>query len=193
MARPAEFDRNQVLDKAMQAFWDHGYCATSMADLVETTALKPGSIYAAFKSKEGLFLAALDHYGQCSLAAIKQTIEEADTPMAGIRAFFAQLSDSIEPPHAKRSCFLVNTTLEVARDNPAVHERVSHHLNAIEALFRRVLEDAQQRGELPAAKDPRALAAFLMASIAGLRVIAAADSAPERARSVVSQVVALLD
>ncbi len=50
MARPAQFDRGEILDKAMQTFWEHGYSATSMANLVETTELNPGSLYAAFES-----------------------------------------------------------------------------------------------------------------------------------------------
>ena len=62
MARPAQYDRDKILDKAMQTFWEHGYHATSISDLVEATRLQPGSLYAAFESKRGLFLAALDHY-----------------------------------------------------------------------------------------------------------------------------------
>ena len=37
MARPAQFKREEVVEKAMRAFWDHGYGATSLADLVEVT------------------------------------------------------------------------------------------------------------------------------------------------------------
>ena len=37
MARPAEYDRDEVLGRAMQAFWDNGYCATSVSQLVEAT------------------------------------------------------------------------------------------------------------------------------------------------------------
>ena len=33
MARPREFDTDDVLEKAMQAFWSGGYAATSLADL----------------------------------------------------------------------------------------------------------------------------------------------------------------
>ena len=46
----------------MKAFWEHGYAATSITQLVDATHLQPGSLYAAFDSKQGLFLAVLDHY-----------------------------------------------------------------------------------------------------------------------------------
>jgi AcrR family transcriptional regulator len=77
MPRPAQFKRDEVVEKAMRAFWDHGYGATSLADLVEVTDLNPGSLYAAFQSKEGLFLAALDHYGAQSAARLERTLTEA--------------------------------------------------------------------------------------------------------------------
>ena len=88
MARPAQFERDDVLEKAMQVFWEQGYNATSMASLVDATSLKPGSIYAAFDSKEGLFLAALDHYAQQSVARIKRALAGADTPFRAYATFF---------------------------------------------------------------------------------------------------------
>ncbi|MEA3277186.1 MAG: TetR/AcrR family transcriptional regulator [Pseudomonadota bacterium] len=193
MARPAEFDREQVLDRAMHAFWNQGYCATSMAKLTETTELKPGSLYAAFRSKEGLFLAALDHYGERSAEKIRQTLSSADTPLEGIRAFFAQLSEHAGEPQAERSCFLVNTVLEIAPRNQQVHDRVHHHLDRIEGLFRETLTKARESGELAPDKDPEALAAFFMTNIWGLRVLLAAGADPQRVETVVDRLLGLLD
>ncbi|MES9846697.1 MAG: TetR/AcrR family transcriptional regulator [Candidatus Sedimenticola sp. PURPLELP] len=193
MARPIQFDRKDVLEKAMHAFWDQGYCATSMASLVEITHLKPGSIYAAFDSKEGLFLAALDHYGKRSAAKIGQSLASADTPLQGVRDHFRQMAESAADPMTKRSCLLVNTALELGRGNPAVLQRVNHHLGVIETLFLEALESAQATGELGEDKDPEALAAFLMASIWGLRVLGSTAPAPERTKSVVDQLLSLLD
>ena len=193
MARPAQFEREEVLDKAMQAFWDHGYCATSMATLVEVTALKPGSLYAAFQSKQGLFLAALDHYGERSLAKIVQAIDTADSPLQGLRNHFRQLARDVTGPQAKRSCLLVNTVLELGREDQAVQQCVNRHLAAIEAVFRKALQAAQAEGELSPDKDPKALAAFLMTSIWGLRVLGGTAASPQRTRAVVEQLLRLLD
>lgn len=193
MARPAEFDRDQVLDRAMQAFWNEGYCATSMATLTQTTELKPGSLYAAFKSKEGLFLATLDHYGKRSAEDIGQALSASSSPLEGVRSFLGRIGEYAAEPDSRRSCFLVNTILEVARHNPRVRERVNHHLEVIEGLFRQSLESARRRGELGADKDPAALAAFIMTSIWGLRVLLAAGAEPDRVRIVVRQLLSLLD
>lgn len=193
MARPAQFKREEVLEKAMRAFWDHGYGATSLTDLVEVTDLNPGSLYAAFESKESLFLAALDHYGERSVARVERTLAEAESPLAGIRDYLLQLGEDAASPRAKRSCLLVNTVLEQARQNKTVQKRVNRHLDTIEALFRRALETAQANGELSPDKDPGALATFLMCNIWGLRVLGGTAPTPERVRAVVSQLLALLD
>jgi TetR/AcrR family transcriptional repressor of nem operon len=192
MARPAQFEREAVLDKAMQAFWDHGYCATSMTDLVEATGLKPGSLYGAFQSKQGLFLAALDHYGERGARRIEQALAEAGTPLQGIRDFFRRLARDIADPQARRSCLLVNTVLELARQDETVQQRVNLHLGTMEGLFRQALESARASSELAPDKDPAALAAFLMTGIWGLRVLAGTDPAPERVEVVVDQLLATL-
>lgn len=193
MARPAQFERDDVLEKAMQAFWDQGYNATSMASLVDATSLKPGSIYAAFDSKEGLFLAALDHYAQQSVARIKRALADADTPLQGIRGFFLNMVKEAAGVRAGRSCLLVNTVLEISRQNEMVQKRVNRHLADIEALFLHALKTAQANGELLPDKDPKALAAFLMTSIWGLRVLGGTKPAPARTKAVVKQLLTLLD
>jgi TetR/AcrR family transcriptional repressor of nem operon len=193
MARPAQFKREDVLEKAMRTFWNQGYRATSLADLVEVTDLNPGSLYAAFHSKEGLFLAALDHYGERSVARVERTLAEADSPLEGVRTYFRQLGEDAANPRAKRSCLLVNTVLELGRQNKTVHRRVTRHLDALEALFRRALEASQADGELSPDKDPEALAAFLMCNIWGLRVLGGTAPTADRPRAVVKQLLALLD
>lgn len=193
MARPAQFKREEVVEKAMRAFWDHGYGATSLADLVEVTDLNPGSLYGAFRSKEGLFLEALDHYGAHSTARLERMLAEASSPLAGIRTYFRQLAEDAANPRAKRSCLLVNTVLELARQNKAVQTRVKRHLDTLETVFRRALEAAQASGELSPDKDPKALAAFLMCNIWGLRVLGGTAPTPKRTQAVARQLLAVLD
>ncbi len=59
MPRTPEYDRSHVVDQAMAVFWERGYGKTSICDLVAATGLKPGSLYAAFGSKKGIYLEVL--------------------------------------------------------------------------------------------------------------------------------------
>ncbi len=188
MARPAQFDRDTILDKAMGAFWEQGYCATSMANLVETTDLKPGSLYAAFESKQGLFLEALDRYGISSVENLHLHLEQADSPLKAIETYFDRLVEGIEKRSDKNSCFLVNTVLELSRRDEKIRERINHHFVQIESVFKDALNDAREIGELDSGSDCGALAAFLMNNIWGLRVLAGTHPAPGRAQQVVKLV-----
>ncbi|MYR56070.1 TetR family transcriptional regulator [Streptomyces sp. SID625] len=62
LGRPRAFDMPEVLEAAMRLFWEHGYEATSMAQLRQATGLSSASLYGAFGSKQGLFERAAEHY-----------------------------------------------------------------------------------------------------------------------------------
>jgi AcrR family transcriptional regulator len=72
MAGKKAFDPQQVLEKAMDAFWERGYEGISIEDLVHCTGIGCGSFYGTFDDKHALYLAALDRY----IASVRaQTIE----------------------------------------------------------------------------------------------------------------------
>ena len=60
MARLQEFNTEEALRKAMNMFWQKGYEATSLADLLEAMGLSKSSLYAAFGGNRELFIAAFD-------------------------------------------------------------------------------------------------------------------------------------
>ena len=64
MARPTDFDRNTVIQKAQEVFWTKGYNGTSMQDLVDATQLNRSSIYNSFGSKHDLFQETLKDYAK---------------------------------------------------------------------------------------------------------------------------------
>ena len=68
MARPREFDEDEVLDRAMHVFWAKGYEGTSMADLLSAMGLTNSSLYKAFGSKENLFRRTMERYHAGPLA-----------------------------------------------------------------------------------------------------------------------------
>lgn len=170
MARPVQFDKNEVLANASATFWQMGYAATTISDLVEATQLKPGSIYAAFDSKEGLFIEVLDFYGQQSVSRVWQCLNQGPNPLDGIKNFLDSLVDEIQEDNQQRGCLLVNTILEVVPHNEKVKQKVTQYINALEACFNNALGSAQKNRFLPADKDPAKLAKSLMVTIWGIRV-----------------------
>lgn len=192
MARPIQFDRDEVIERALHAFWEQGYCATGMARLVDATHLKPGSLYAAFDSKQGLFLAALDRYGEQSAERLRLQLEGADSPLQGIGEFLRSLATTVESAEKQGSCLLVNSVLELARRDDEVRAHANRHFALIERMLADALRRAQDQGELAADRNCDELASFLINNIWGLRVLAGTGPQPGRAQQIVGQILSIL-
>lgn len=193
MARPTQFDRDEVLEKAMNAFWDQGYCAMGVAELGSITRLKPGSLYGAFESKQELFMATLNRYGEASVEYFKSALLSAHSPLAAIRSLFHQLAEDSSGRLAMRSCFLVNTALEMARHDRSIQHVINRYFLEIEGVLRETLERAKKMGELSPSRDAEALAAYLLSNIWGLRVLGTTGPSHHRAKMIVSQILTALD
>lgn len=134
----AQFDREEIIDKAIQLFWQKGFSASSMQDVVKTTGLKPGSIYLAFGNKEGLFREALEKYAKTGSERIRKTIEKAPSIELGICQHLENfVIDSTKDDFS--SCFLVKTRLELAAEGNELHEYASKTLDKIEMIFKEYL------------------------------------------------------
>lgn len=191
MGRPAAFDRDDVLERATELFWRQGYLATSVSDLVEATALKPGSLYNAFDSKQGLLLETIDRYGERTLARVRRALDHGPVTEA-VERFFAELVEaSLADPDAK-GCFLINSLLELSAHDELARRRIAGKLAQVEALFREALERGRKQGEFRADSDGAGLAKFLMMSIWGLRVLSRARSPREALEGAVAQVLVAL-
>src|SRR5678816_734398 len=85
--RPRSFDEGEVLEKARAVFWDLGYSATSLDDIVRATGLNRPSLYGAFGDKHALYIAALRRTCAQSLASIEAGLGR-DGPMRTVLSYF---------------------------------------------------------------------------------------------------------
>ncbi|WP_305857828.1 TetR/AcrR family transcriptional regulator [Balneatrix alpica] len=168
--RTPEFDREQVLRQAMEAFRAKGYAATTMQDLVQATGLHPGSIYCAFQNKRGLLEAAVDYYIQLRGEALEQLLSQT-SPLAGIAAF---LQDVIAESQScnSASCLLNKTLSELASQDEAMRERLCHFLKAYEQRLCQAVKAAQAAGEIDRTAAAEDLTRFLVVGVHGLRTYA---------------------
>jgi TetR/AcrR family transcriptional repressor of nem operon len=193
MARPAEFDRNDVLNKAMDVFGRTGYNATSITDLVHATNLKPGSLYGAFDSKRGLFLEVIDNYANRSLTRISECMEQSDSAIDAITYFFSRICNELECDKVGKGCLMVNTLLELATEDEDICVKITEYLNRIEHHFYLSLENARLQGELKPDTDSDGLAKMLMTGIWGLRVMSTTRPDPIIYSGIISHLLASLE
>ncbi len=187
------YDETKVLEKAMHAFWAHGYEATSMSDLVKATGINRGSIYAAFPNKHELFMRALEHYDQVYRHDHLQQIAEQYTAREAIIAVFE--SAAIKPGDSNRpwGCLLVNSALELSPHDVKVANLVDRSLQAVEAFFFSRIEAAKQDQTINSKIDSDATAKALLSLFLGLRVLTRAKIRQSTIDAVISQARVMLE
>lgn len=138
MAR-TQFDRDHVIRQSTQLFWQHGYSGSSMQQVFKATGLKPGSVYLAFGSKEGLYREALDAYAEETLAHITRVIEKAPSVGEGIcQILEAMVADTQAKAYC--SCFLIKSQLELAAERHELQAYASDQLKRIEQVYAQYLQ-----------------------------------------------------
>jgi AcrR family transcriptional regulator len=170
MARATNYDRDAALDAAMAVFWRKGYHATSLKDLEAALEMKPGSIYAAFESKENLYLLAIERYYEASRAGFRAQMAKAKTPLTGLAGQFENYAGLAQGDPTRLACMLMKTVVDTASTDPKIAAASQRYLDKMCAAFATGFEAARDAGELPIGADPMRLARRYQANISALRV-----------------------
>jgi AcrR family transcriptional regulator len=183
--RPREFDPDEVLDRAVHAFWSRGFQATSLNELARELGIEKPSLYAAFGNKEQLFLKALDRYaagfGLGAIAALEKTPNGKAAVAALLSAFAEQLSD----PKAPAGCLIANCAAECRETSETISRSLATSLGTMEVALAKRLQRAQKERELPASEDARSLARYFAAVIQGMVSLSRAKRDPKALRQIV--------
>ncbi|MFE3170422.1 TetR/AcrR family transcriptional regulator [Amycolatopsis sp. NPDC059090] len=166
MARPRTFDEKQVLNAVRDQFWDAGYAATSLEDLMRVSGLGKGSLYAAFGDKRQLFLRALRSYTDDKHDALRKALSETPRALDALRLLLEAPID--DPTGTRRGCLMANSTCELGNADPEVLAHAHRTYETSTALIGDCVARAQREGDLPFGADPIALARALLAAQQGL-------------------------
>jgi AcrR family transcriptional regulator len=181
--RPREFDVDEALGRAMRLFWRQGYEGTSLADLTRELGITRPSLYAAFGSKEALFLRALDLYE--ARAGYRQAALGVNDARAYARALLEGAADLHGDKRNPPGCLGVQGALVCAPQSDGIRKELIRRRKAGERVIRDRLIRAQGDGELPSAADAAALARYLSIVIYGITVQAAGGATREELRQAV--------
>ncbi len=196
MGRDKNYDRTELLNRAVELFWLKGFHATSTVDLVEALGVHRKSLYAEFGSKQGLFEAALEHYSNNHLNHLLASIEgdtAAKSGLNAIKAIFKDLANAAEGTSYGMGCLLCNAASERASLDPAVGPYIDTYIERIQQNFLRILNDAKKNKTLKKNTRVEHTASFLTSSILGVVTGIRAKAPAEQAWGTYYSVSAVVD
>ena len=133
MGRPRSFKDNDILDRALQAFWAAGFEATTIENLEAATGLKRASLYGAFGDKEALFRACLVRYGHSVAGPWMRDLAGRRGPK-GVAAFLARVAALAGADPQNRGCLMVNTAA-AGKTSPEVDTHMARFREAFAGAF----------------------------------------------------------
>jgi len=184
MPSPKGYNREEVLDRAIELFRRQGYSATSTAELVEELGMNRKSMYAEFGSKQELFEAALDRYSEINLSRVLAPIEASDANAQSIRDAFLGYASASETRFKGLGCLMANTAVERAALDPGSAKYVDAYLDRLTKGFRNALENALGDGDVNEEADLDDLAAHFVNSVVGISALLRAKATPDQMYSV---------
>jgi AcrR family transcriptional regulator len=159
MARPRNFSREGVLEKALPVFWKHGFADASLQELEKATGVNKSGLYSEFSGKDELFLESLRFYLD-RLPSLGFLLAE---PLGwdNVEQFLKLGPRNTE---GQKGCFAISSMRELAILPPAAIEMLGHGRVQLKQLIAKNIE-----AEKPKA-DVNDLAGMVLTFFAGLSV-----------------------
>lgn len=187
--RPLSFDRDAVLEKAMMAFWRHGYETTSIVDLTTAMGVTAPSLYAAFGDKKQLFLEAARRYAG-DPGATAQAIDGAPSAYDAARSMLTSAVVVYTGDATPRGCLLASATASGSAASCDVQKAIADIRHAIRASLEARIGRDVANGALPRTANPSALAGLVMAIAQGMSVLARDGASRESLLAIVDAALA---
>jgi TetR/AcrR family transcriptional repressor of nem operon len=164
--RPRHPTRGKLVEAARRLFWERGYEATSLQDVVDRARAKSGSLYYFFRTKEDLLLAVLDHYVELLWpAVIEPAFGRTADPIERIFSILGGYREGLIYTGFTHGCPIGNLALEVSDEYPRAREKIAQNFEGWRKWIRKCLDEAADR--LPAGVNGERMAMFVLAVMEG--------------------------
>lgn len=186
------FNPEDAITNAITVFWDKGYEAASMADLIKAMEINKGSLYNAFGSKKELFKRALAQYDRDRTQIMLENLNAIDAPLDAIVGLFGLAIEHNCSNPDKRGCLLVNTALELRHHDKEIHNTVTMLMDNMRDFFEANIKRGHADGSISTHIDPQSTALVLCSLLIGMQVLSRGAYEPESLASINAQVLRLL-
>ena len=81
-----QFDTTEALEAAMNVFWQRGYQAASLSELMAAMGISKKSLYDTYGNKRELFIQALRHYSAKQNVELRRELSRGESPLGNLLA-----------------------------------------------------------------------------------------------------------
>jgi AcrR family transcriptional regulator len=163
--------RDRLVEVARTLFWEHGYTATGIAQILKGADAGSGSLYYFFPTKEDLLLAVLEWFRQnLGPAVVEPVFARVSDPIERIFGILDGYRQGLLATEFRRGCPIGNLALELAESHPAARELLAVNFTGWRKAIERCLADAD--GRLPDSVDREQLALFVLTTMEGAVMLA---------------------
>ncbi|WP_420413462.1 TetR/AcrR family transcriptional regulator [Roseibium sp.] len=171
--RPRKTEKEDALHGIMCAFWQNGFKATSMNDLVEASGMAKPSLYAAFGDKEAMFEKSLLHYFDCYGDLVFGPLMRAEKHyLVDVRNLIQTVGYLAADKSTPLGCFLFNAQVENAYGTEKHKVLLSDLAQTRYGGIRTRLLKAVDAGELSDDVDIDALATYVDGQLGAVSILA---------------------
>lgn len=193
MGRPKKFDREEALQKALYTFWEKGYDATTLPDLLESMDINRSSFYNSFGDKQTLFREVMSLYYQQTAIKRLAILQKAKSVKQGLWDYFNHNIDVAVAEYNPGGCLLTNTATTLKTIDEQISKEIVQGVDRLEQALFNLLEKGQKLGEIDPNKDIKAIARLVIAVSYGLNIAARVHSDREMLLDMVKAAMSTLD
>jgi AcrR family transcriptional regulator len=158
--------REVLLNTAMKLFWEKGYGATSIQDILRESKVHAGSLYHFFPTKQDLLLKTLERYRDgIRPMLLEPAWKGVKDPIEKIFALLARYRQALVSTDYFYGCPIGSLALEIHEPDPPVRALLATNFDGWTGAIRECLRDAGTR--IPAEVDHRQLASFVLTVMEG--------------------------
>lgn len=165
-----QFDQEIALTKAMEVFWEHGYEAASLSELLKKMGIGKKSLYDTFGNKQSLFLKALEHYAQTVIKEMRDRLFTEGSALQNLKNLLLEWQQLHSQP-GSCGCMLGTNIADFTTDDTEIAKLLQSYLQQVEDLFCKVLTQAKAEGDLSSKVEPRNLARWLLCTTQGIALV----------------------
>ncbi len=141
-------------------FWEHGYEASSVAQLCEAMGIGKQSMYDWVGDKRKLYILAVERYYRSRMCGLEGKLREEGSPLGNLRHCLHAMAEYAKAPDSW-GCFLTNAKNEFGTTDAEIQRLTVVVEDYIVCQFCEVLERAKAASEVAPDLDCESVAAAL--------------------------------